>query len=138
MTIVPYLTFGGNCREALTFYQSVLAGELHLETFGDSAVAAQLPAEMANHIMHGHLTTGSLSLMASDTPETFVPQVGNVANLMLICTSDAEINQKFAALSESGKVGHPLEDTFWNARFGTLTDKFGINWMLHLDKAQAA
>ncbi len=136
--IVPYLTFAGKCREAMSFYQSVLGGELQLQTFGESAAATQMPAELSSHIMHSHLTGGSLSLMASDSAESGELHAGNMFNLMLMCTTEAEVNQLFDALAVDGQVNHPLEDTFWNARFGTLTDKFGISWMLHFDKSLAA
>jgi PhnB protein len=28
----------------------------------------------------------------------------------------------------------PLHDAFWGARFGMLTDQFGINWMFSYDR----
>jgi PhnB protein len=50
------------------------------------------------------------------------------------CESVAEIDALFAALAEGGTVTMPLQETFWATRFGMLTDRFGICWMLNLGK----
>jgi len=63
---------------------------------------------------------------------------GNSVSLMLNCSSEAETKDWFEKLSAGGKVDHPLEDSFWGALFGDLTDKFGNHWLLHFDKSQAA
>jgi len=49
----------------------------------------------------------------------------------------AEAEKVFSALAEKGKVTMPLQDTFWGARFGMLTDQFGINWMFNFEKPKA-
>ena len=58
---------------------------------------------------------------------------GNTVSLMLDCSSEAEINKYFSALSSGGNVNMPLEKTFWAERFGAFTDKFGKSWMLNYD-----
>lgn len=133
--LVPYLTFNGNGREAMTFYQQCLGGELQLSTFGDSPMAAQLPAEAQQLVMHASLTNGPLVLMASDANPQFGGQVttGTAVTLSLNCTSREQIADWFGKLSDGGQVTMPLEDTFWNATFGMFTDKFGMPWMLNFD-----
>ena len=134
----PYLSFAGNCREALTFYQSCLGGELNLQAFADSPMGEQLPEEARQGIMHGCLSTGALTLMASDAgcmQEKLSP--GNAVSLCLNCGSDEEIRAVFHKLSEGGTVVDPLADMFWGATFGTLTDKYGMSWLLNYDKSAA-
>jgi PhnB protein len=132
--INSYLTFNGNCREAMTFYQNCLSGELYFQTIGESPLSEQMPQRMKDCILHSTLTTEGFLLMGSDmTPEKGLIK-GNAVSLMLNCSSEIEINTLFKALSDGGMVKHPLETTFWGALFGDLTDKFGNNWLLNFDK----
>jgi PhnB protein len=132
--INSYLTFGGNCREAMTYYKKCLGGVLELQTLGESPMADRMPKEMKECILHSTLTTASFVLMGSDmTPETGLKK-GNSVSLMLNCRSEADIRMYFDKLSIGGTVLHPLENTFWGALLGDLTDKFGTNWILNFDK----
>ncbi|WP_210516658.1 VOC family protein [Hymenobacter terricola] len=131
----PYLFFSGNCREVLAFYQSCLGGELDLQRFGDSPAAAHMPAEAQENIMHGTLTTKDYIIMAVDTG---VPRasltLGNTVRMSLHFDNDAEIEATFARLSEGGQVIDPLADMFWGGKFGTFTDRFGINWLFNFQR----
>jgi PhnB protein len=135
--LVPYLTFGGNCREAMTFYQQCLGGELQLHPFAEAPMVEQMPAELRQGIMHASLTTDSLVLMASDSNQLQPITPGDAITLSLNCNSREEIQERFSRLSAGGRVTMPLEDTFWNATFGMFTDKFGLPWMLNFDHAPA-
>ena len=135
MTLInSYLTFSGNCREAMTFYKECLGGELILQTVGESPMADRMPAKMKECILHSTLTKGSLVLMGSDMVCEDGLLKGNSVSLMLNCSSEEEIKTCFEKLSAGGKKDHPLEDSFWGALFGDLTDKFGNHWLLHFDK----
>lgn len=124
--IITYLTFDRNCREAVSFYEKCLGAELHIMPF----------SETNNRVMHARLAKGNTLLMASDTMAGTPLTQGNNFSISIGCESLAELETLFAALSEGGKVTMPLQDTFWNARFGMLTDQFGINWMFNFDKPQ--
>ncbi|MBC7777032.1 MAG: VOC family protein [Phycisphaerae bacterium] len=132
--IISYLTFNGNCREAMTFYQECLGGELFVQTIGESPMAEKLPPEMAGCILHSTLTQAELSLMASDIVSEKGLIRGNNISMMLNCSSEEEIKNAYAKLSTGGQTTHPLEETFWGALFGDLTDKFGNQWLLHFEK----
>jgi PhnB protein len=132
--IVAYLTFGGKCREAMTFYQKCFGGELVMQTVGESPAAGQMPAEMKDRIMHASLTKGSLALMASDMMGSSEVVQGNTVSLLINCSSEAEIKDFFTRLSAGGKVGHALKKEFWGATFGDLRDKYGIRWMLNYEE----
>lgn len=137
MRIRAYLTFNGNCREAMTFYQRCLGGTVSFQTVGESPLAAQLPAQMKNAILHATLARESLLLLASDMVGEQGLSKGNAVSLMLDCASETEIRHCYAALSDGGRATHPLEDTFWGAVFGDLIDRFGNHWLLHFDRNQA-
>ncbi|MBB6498081.1 VOC family protein [Pedobacter cryoconitis] len=132
-----YLTFGGNCAEAMTFYQKCLGGELYMQTVGESPIAAQCPAGMKDQIMHSSLTKdGLLLLMASDMIGPGGLVNGNSVTLSISCKSEEEINHLFSVLSAGGKIIDPLKLQFWGALFGVLNDRFGVKWMLLFDKTQ--
>ena len=132
-TINPYLNFNGNCREAMTFYQACLGGELSLQVVADSPMADRMPAEAQQSILHASLTKGALVLMGSDMAGASLEK-GNSVSLSINCSSEEEIKSFFINLAAGGHVRDPLANMFWGALFGALTDKFGINWILNYDK----
>lgn len=132
MQLNPYLAFNGTCEAALNFYKDVLGGEIaYMQRFGDSPM--EISDDAKNRIMHATFNFGGNSFMASDSmPGQDAPDCSNIS--MSLGTDDIEAtNRTFAALSEGGRVNMPLENTFWGARFGMLTDKFGINWMINCE-----
>ena len=134
--INSYLTFNGNCREAMTFYRECLGGELTLQTIGESPLADKMPPQMKDSVLHSTLSKGALQIMASDMVEEQGLVKGNAVSLMLNCSSEEEINTFYANLSKGGRATHPLENSFWGALFGDLTDRYGNHWLLHYDKNQ--
>ena len=132
--IHSYLTFNGNCKEAMTFYKNCLGGELELQTIGESPLADKMPVQMKDSILHATLTNDKLILMGSDMVGNNGLLKGNAVSLMLDCNSEKETQLFYATLSEDGEATHPLEISFWGALFGGLTDKFGNHWLLHFDK----
>jgi PhnB protein len=135
MTLLnPYLTFSGNCREAMTFYKECLGGKLTLQTIGESPMADQMPSQMKDSILHATLTMDRLIILATDcVPDNGLIK-GNGVSLCLNFNSDGEIRTCYASLAAGGKTTQPLENTFWGAIFGGLTDKFGNHWLLNFDK----
>ena len=132
--ITSYLTFSGNCREAMHFYQECLDGELDLMTVGESPMADQMPKEMKNSILHATLQKGDLTLTGSDMVGGQGLSQGNGVSLMLDCESEAEIKGCYEKLATGGQPTHPIENTFWGALFGGLTDQYGNHWLLHFNK----
>lgn len=133
--IRSYLTFSGNCREAMHFYKECLGGELKLQTIGDSPLASKMPERMHQWILHATLTHGSAVLMGTDMVQDEGRIRGNAVSMMLDCSSEEETRAAFEKLSSGGgEVLHPLETSFWGALFGDLKDKYGNTWLLHFDQ----
>jgi PhnB protein len=130
--ISTYLTFDGNCREAMEFYAKCLGADLYIMPFSEAPI--NVPAEAKDRIMHARLAKGSAALMASDTMPGMSIQRGNNFSVTVGCESLEETERMFKALSENGNVTMALQETFWATRFGMLTDRFGINWMFNLEK----
>ena len=133
-TINSYLTFNGNCREAMTFYKKCLGGELDFQTIGESSLSETMTKKMKDFILHATLRNGSLLLMGSDMVSENGLIKGNAVSLTLNCNSEKEIRRCYKKLSVGGKATHPLEDSFWGALFGGLTDKYGNIWLLNYSK----
>ena len=125
----PYISFGDNAREAMTFYQQALGGELTVSTFGEYGAYG----DTADGVMHSVLETADgLTLMASDTPPGMAPRSGNNITLSLSGDDADTLRGRFAALAEGGPVEMPLEKQVWGDEFGQLTDRFGIGWLVNI------
>ena len=134
--ITPYLNFDGNTREAMTFYQKVLGGDLKLQTFKEVGMGGGDP-KVENRIVHGMLHAGGTAiLMASDTQPGQPFKQGNNVYVCVDC-STKELDTFFKGLVAGGKAEMEPQDTFWGARFAMLTDKFGVNWMFNAQLPKA-
>lgn len=131
--INPYLTFNGNCKEAMTFYQLCLGGELQFQSIDDSPLSEKMPDEMKKRIVHSTLTSDRIVLMGSDMVWEKGLIKGNSVSMMLDFSSEEDIRDCYQKLSEGGEATHPLHISFWGALFGDLTDKYGHQWLLHYD-----
>ena len=133
----PYLTFGGNAGEAISFYQKVLGGTLRVQTFRD--FGAPVSEGYLDKVMHAHLDADGLVLMASDAQEGSVPNVGD--NVSLSLSGDAgqraRLTEVFDKLSDGGSTSMPLGEAPWGALFGMLTDRYGISWLINIDQSAA-
>ena len=130
MTLNPYLTFNGNCEEALNFYADVLDGEIKMlmrfeETPPD---AFKVPPAAKQLIMHATLVCKGNTILASDTIDEEVN--GDNISLSIGAEDNEEGIAIFNSLQEGGHVIMPFSDVFWGGKFGMLTDKFGIKWMV--------
>ena len=124
-----YLSFNGNCSEAMNTYARVLGGKLdRLVTSGQVPSDQPTPAEHAGRIMHASLVHKDFVLMAGDTSPG-VPFEG-MKGVMLALSFDnvAEARRVFEAFADGGTVQMPLGETFWVESFGMVTDRFGTAW----------
>jgi|SRR3989338_7419017 len=129
-TLTPYLNFNGNTAEAMKFYQSILGGELSIQTFEDAKMA-KTPEEK-NRTMHAALKNDTLSFMASDGPVGRSPHFGDNIHMSIVGSGEAKLTEFFNKLAKGGKVTMPLAKQFWGDTFGMLTDKFGVHWMINI------
>lgn len=136
MTMTPYIMFNGNCEEALNFYAKALNGKIkNLMRFEGSPVGPMAAEGEKQKILHSYFEGKGILFMASDAGGGG-PKLNKNGMVHLSINFDEPDEQKkvFKELSEGGEVGMPLQDTFWGARFGMITDKFGVNWMLNCEK----
>ena len=133
--VQPYLFFGGRCEEALAFYGEAIDAKIDMVMrYGESpepAPPGMLSEGFEKKVMHSQFRVGGSTIMASDgCSENDKPRGG--FTLALVVTTEAEAERAFAALSDGGKATMPLCKTFWSLKFGMLTDRFGIEWMVNV------
>lgn len=131
MLVHPYLTFNGNCREAMSFYQKCLGGELFIQTVEESPLAGDMPLEMKKAILSAVLKKGQTILMGTDMTDEKGLTKGNSVSILLRCNSEKEIKMIYQKLSEGGLQNQPLETTFAGGLTGDILDKYGNNWVLY-------
>lgn len=135
-----YINFKGNAKEALDFYHSVFGGTVESDTFGGfneaSGGAMHVPEEDNDKIMHATLTGEYVELMISDYPShwTDTPTESNIT-LSLSGDDDATIRGYWNALVDGGTITQPLEAAPWGDTFGSISDKFGVSWMVNISPA---
>ena len=130
VTLSPYLNFNGNAGEAMRFYQSVLGGELYVQTFGDAGMS-QSDADK-DRTLHAALTSEGINLYASDGRPDMQVQFGDSVHLSLQGDDAARLTSIFESLAAGGKVEMALAKQFWGDTYGQLTDRFGLHWMVNI------
>jgi PhnB protein len=131
LLLQPYIFFYGRCEEALEFYKSAIGGSYEFQRVGESPMADQFSSEARNRVMHGKFTGAGFSFLVSDGREdnSIDPDSGNIS-LAFHAEDRAAADRIFSALANGGKVAMPLEDAVWGGRFGSLVDRFGIEWLV--------
>jgi len=135
----PYLIFNGTAEKAIKLYENALGAKTeNITRFGDvDAPGMKVSPENKSRVMHAMLRIGEGVVMVSDSmPDRPVRTEGNV-HVAVNFSDAAEMAKKFDALAAGGKVTMPLQDTFWDATFGMLTDAFGVQWMFNCEKKGA-
>ena len=138
MKVEPYLSFDGRCDEAIEFYKKAVGAKVEMlmrfKEMPNACESGKIPAQLAEKVMHSTLRIGDSTIMATDGqcrgPATF-----SGISLTISVSNDAEAEKKFLALAEGGKITMPLTKTFFSSNFGTLTDRFGVSWMVIVHSA---
>lgn len=131
MPVIPYLFFNGNCGEAMRFYERALGGTLQIMTYGE-APEGQAPKLDPDKIMHAHLALRDGSIMASDDMSDSASRGMSGFMISVDYETVADADRAFDALAAGGRILMPMSKTFWSERFGMVTDRYGVGWMVSL------
>ena len=133
MDIEPYLFFEGRCEEAIEFYRKALGAEiemlLRIQDSPEPPPPGMLPPGSESKIMHASFLIGGKRVMASDGRCGGETSFQGFA-LSIAVPDEAQVDKMFKALAAEGQVQMPLSKTFWSPRFGMVTDRFGVLWMV--------
>ena len=137
MAVTPYLFFDGRCEEALDFYKRTLGAEvgmlMRVKDSPQPPPAGTYPPGSENKIMHSSFRINGTTVMASDGCAQGKPKFEGFA-LSVDTKDEAIADRMFAALADGGKVQMPLGETFFARRFGMVADRFGVGWMIIVEK----
>jgi PhnB protein len=137
MQVQPYLFFDGRCEEAIAFYQRALGAKVEmLMRFRENPdpQPGMCPPGSEDKVMHASLRIGEAVVMVSDGLAAGKPDFKGFS-LSLDAKDEPEADRLFGALAQGGQVRMPLGKTFFSPRFGMLTDRFGVGWMVIVPQA---
>lgn len=133
MIVLPYLDFSGRAEEAAEFYQKAVGAKVNVKMrvsdSPDPMPPGMMPPGSEQKILHMELQIGASKVMATDGMCTGKTNFAGVS-LTAIVDSPEEAGKVFASLTDGGNVQMPLGPTFFAHSFGTLSDKFGVTWMV--------
>ncbi len=135
MKLVPYLNFAGQAEEALHLYAKALGGNVSDIMRFNKDMFPDMDDSMQNWVLHAELYFKDNKLYVSDTPEPDQHAFATGYTIHLDCESQDEIHELFEAFKNFGQVTNPLEDTYWDAIYGAITDKFGVQWSFNYQKS---
>ena len=130
MQLFPYLSFNGNCRQALTFYADLFGGTVNTLMPWYAEAIKDVPGATEKHIMHGDITIQGHTIAGSDQFGDMYAPAGNIS-LMIDINDVEEARSKFDALAEGGQIMMPFGETFFADGYGFCTDRFGIMWQIN-------
>ncbi len=130
MQIDPYLFFDGRCDEAIDFYGKAVGAKAEmLMRYKDAPDQSMVTKGSENKVMHASLNIGGVRVLASDGHNKGNPKFEGFS-LAITADGEPEAERMFNALSDGGEVTMPLGKTFFSPKFGMLKDKFGVQWMV--------
>ncbi|MBT2478000.1 VOC family protein [Streptomyces sp. ISL-94] len=131
----PYISFDGDARQAMEFYQGIFGGSLKTNTYGE--FGTKEAGDAADRIMHSMLETDSgFTLMGADNPPGQQHKPGNNISVSVSGEDADELRGYWDKLSAGGTVAVPLEEQMWGDVFGMCTDRFGITWLVNINQRQ--
>jgi PhnB protein len=134
MSVTPYLFFDGRCEEAIEFYKKTLGAEVGMMMrFKDAPDKTMCTPGTENKVMHACLRIGGTDVMASDGRVQNKPKFEGFA-LSISPKDEADAERLFKALADGGQVQMPLAETFFAKSFGMVADRFGVGWMIIVEK----
>ncbi|MDR0272768.1 MAG: VOC family protein [Clostridiales bacterium] len=134
MRICPYISFNGNCNEAVAFYENAFNVKAEISRYKDAPPGNGYapPAETENYIMHAQFEVDGAMIMLCDMPPDSPAKIGDNIAIMAEFDSEEKAKAAFNVLKDGGNVSMEIQETFWSKCFGSLTDKFGINWNISI------
>lgn len=139
MKITPYLNFNGNCADAIKLYEKAFGVNAHVLRYKDAPPSEgyQAPEGTENFVMHACLTNRKdYTVFLADVPPNMPTNFGNGMSISIELDNADKVKFAFDTLKEGGKVTMELQETFWSKYFGSLEDKFGVNWLLSVAEGE--
>lgn len=131
MLLSPHLTFNGTAETVLEHYRNAIGGEVEIIRFAGTPAGETVPHDWADKVLYGTLRSPGGIVNVMDAPPGRGGEPGENFMLGINTDNEAQTDEIFGKLADGGSVIMPLEKTFWSARFGMVTDKFGVKWLVN-------
>jgi len=132
MKIRPYLTFSGQCTEAIALYKRAFNTDTEqFMLFSDMPPDPnfQIPDEYKNRVLQATLTLGDDFIRMSDCGPGHTLNEPETERLSLAVEMSVDaVKHAFEILAKEGRIGIPLAETFYSPCAGVVFDKFGVMW----------
>ncbi len=136
MKLIPYLRFKGNCEEALNYYKGLFGGDVPYLQRYDAAPEGMWDVNGSkDKILHAELSSGDMTIYMSDILDGEWKDGVGAVSLSINLKPDEDMDLIYEYLSKGGTVLVTIQDTFWNSRFATVVDRFGVQWIIDQEKA---
>jgi PhnB protein len=128
--IITYLTFSGNCQEAMEFYQNCLGGDLEVQTLSETPEGGKFPDDFKKLVVNASLKKDNMLLMGTDLRDDKLVK-GNAVSILVNGHDEHQIREYYSKLEEGATALHTLDESHWGDLFGGLTDRYGHHWLFH-------
>ena len=134
MRICPYVSFNGNCADAVAFYEKAFNVKAEIMRYKDAPPenGYEAPEGTENLVMHAQFEIDGAMIMFCDIPPETPIKIGENIAIMAEFDGPEKAKAAFEALKEDGEVNMDIQETFWSKCFGSLTDKFGVSWNISI------
>jgi PhnB protein len=131
--LTAYLSFDGNCAEAMRTYERALGGKINvLMTNGQSPIAEHVPPGNEDRILHARLDFDGGVLMAGDAMAGAPYEGMKGFNVTLNYPTADDARPVYDALSDGAtNLIMPFGESFWADGFGMFVDRFGTPWIIN-------
>ncbi|MBN2880410.1 MAG: glyoxalase/bleomycin resistance/extradiol dioxygenase family protein [Clostridia bacterium] len=137
MQVLPYFVFEGNASEAIELYEKALEGKTkYMMLYGESEDMAKKYPDFKDCIFHAEMEVGDGYVYLSDLEPGAKRTLGNNVDVHINFNFIEQLEHAYNVLKTGGTIKHPLGDTFWGARYGSVIDKFGNSWSLNCQLPQ--
>jgi PhnB protein len=130
MNMYSYLTFNGNCRQAMTFYQKCLGGKLTIQPLSKTPEVHGLSASTRNYILQATLRNAGLVLVGTDMVGDTGLLKGNSVSMLLHFKTKSHAQKIYNRLARKGRKTQPLIKNHFGIVMGGVTDQYGYHWIV--------
>ncbi|SFU73029.1 PhnB protein [Pustulibacterium marinum] len=128
--VQPYLTFRGECQEALSYYRDCFNAKIvNQQTYENASI--DIPEDYRNKLQHAELKGKGIHIMAYDAAPDTPLNSGNQVQMSVALESEEELTSLFDKFTSEGQTITKPEKTSWNALYARCKDKYGVYWMLN-------
>ncbi len=139
MSLHAYINFQGQAKDAMYFYADVLSTDppniMYYKELPENP-DYPVPKECQDWVMHGSIIYNEQLIMFSDLLPHIKYQTSNAISLLIDLDDEIALKALYDKFSDGATISTPFAKTFWAKGFGSLVDKFGIEWQFNCSQTE--